>query len=118
MPLLPTGSAPGLYQLVASANTDYVIPIPANAMGVTWFRFEMSTTDTTKVPGRILFNDSVSAISPITNSDAVMGYVDAVPSDISFGWSGYQGDVYSIVKYLHVASATAGAVVRGSWLFS
>ncbi len=113
------GCTPGIYQVLTTANTDYSIAIPKFARGIL-FWFETSTSVTTLVGGRFAVNGSATAIATLTNADNLMGYFPAavVQSDIAFNQQGTATATLSKVTHVHFASAVAGAVVRGTWLYS
>lgn len=111
-------TVPGIYQVCASANTDYVITVPDTALGcILWF--ETSAADSTTVRGRIGIDQASTAVTGITGTDTVLAYHPPMPVEYTFrGYS--QGDATYTNRdnYLHVASSTAGAVVRGMWLYA
>lgn len=101
------GATPGLYQAVATANTDTAIPIPENAKSVLLW-FETSVSDATVVRGRVAFATSNTAIATLTGTDALMGYHPVGAVEYQFP---------KTITHLHVAVFTNNNVVRGAWLF-
>lgn len=110
-------TVPGIYQVCTSANTDYVITVPDTALGcILWF--ETSASDATMLRGRIGIDQSNTAVTGITGTDTVLAYHP--PQAVEYSFLGYSqgGETYTNRdSYLHVASSTAGAVVRGAWLY-
>jgi hypothetical protein len=110
-------TTPGIYQVCTTANTDYAIAIPDTALGcVLWF--ETSATDSTMISGRIGIDQDSTLVTGLTGADTVLGYFPPMPVEYQFlGYSdGTETHTYRDY-YLHVASGTAGAVVRGMWLY-
>lgn len=121
MPTLPLirDTTPGIYQVCTTANTDYAIAVPTGAIGcVLWF--ETSASDSTIIGGRIGVDQANTAVTGITGTDTALGYHPPMPVEYDFEPNAYiEGRSRSgRDSYLHVASSTAGAVVRGSWLFA
>lgn len=121
LPLIITGRALGIYQVCTTANTDYRITVPTGATGcVLWF--ETSASSATMLGGRIGIDQTDTEVTGLTNTGTALGYHPAMPVEYDFETRGTQtvGDTTTNVgrdAYLHVACATALAVVRGMWLF-
>ena len=122
LPLVGQAANPGIYQVCTTANTDYVITVPTGAVGVRLW-FETSAANGTLIRGRVAISTSNSAIAGITDTDGLLGHhpPQMVHYDMKRSQAAYQSTpVYSSnygTAYLHVANATALAVVRGHWLF-
>lgn len=107
---------PGLYQLIADANTDYAIAVPEGAQGcVIWF--EASASDAAMVRGRVGIDQGSEPVTGLDDEDDLLGYHPPVPVQYNLrrwtaGRPGRGGN-----DYLHVASPSAGAVMRGMWLY-
>lgn len=119
MATLPSGTAPGIYQALTTANLPVAIPIPTGAIGVAWLRFETSSSDATPVAGRVVFRPSDTSVGTVNQTSTNMAYVDSrVASTFRFGKDYYGTDSKdTAATHMHVASNTANAVVRGAWLF-
>jgi hypothetical protein len=117
MNLLPLirDTVPGIYQVCTNANTDYTITVPDTALGcILWFEDGAGTL----IGGRIGVDQATTAVTGITGTDTVLGYHPAMPVKYELLGYGQGGETYtSRDNYLHVACATAGAVVRGMWLY-
>jgi len=109
-------TSPGLYQALVNANTDYVVAVPAGATGVIlWFE----DVNAVMVRGRIGIDQANTAVSGLTGTDGVLGYHPPVPVEYTLRTRQDQGrTVNAGDRYLHLASGTAGTIVRGSWLFA
>ena len=108
-------STPGLYQELTTANTDYPVAIVPGAKSlILWF--EASATDATVISGRVAFDKDDDVITGITGTDTVLGYHPPVPIEYSLAIVGTYDIGRRRATHLHLASSTAGAVVRGMWL--
>lgn len=121
MPSLPLirDTTPGLYAVCTAANTGYTIAIPATATGcVLWFESGGSLTG-----GRVGVDQASTAVTGITGTDTTLGYHPPMPVEYTFRpttgsfvdktWTETPRDAF-----IHVASATAGTLVKGMWLYS
>ena len=111
-------TTPGIYQVCTTANTDYTIAIPATARGcIIWF--EGSTSDETVIKGRVGFDESNTLVTGITGTDTALGYHPPMPVEYRIEARRANSTTMEWERdaYLHVASGTAGAVVRGMWLY-
>lgn len=112
-------TTPGIYQVCTSADTDYVITIPATATGCV-FWFETSTSVATMIRGRVGFDQANTAVTSISATSTNLGFHPPMPVEYTLkdeaGSMGPHTNVRDL--YLHVASSTAGAVVRGLWLYA
>jgi hypothetical protein len=110
-------TTPGIYQVCTTANTDYAIAIPDTALGcILWF--ETSATDSTMIRGRVGVDQANTAVTGITDTDTVLGYQP--PQAVEYEFLGYSTGAETHTNrdhFLHVASGTAGAVVRGMFLY-
>lgn len=111
-------TTPGLYAAIPSSNTDVVLPIPDTALGcILWF--ETSASNATMVRGRIGIDQSNTAVTGLTGTDTNLGYHPPMPVEYTFlGYSSGDETYTNRDLYLHLASSTAGAVVRGQWLYA
>lgn len=117
LPLIRTTN-PGIYQVCASANTDYVITVPEGALGcVLWF--ETSASDGTIIGGRIGVDQANTAVTGVTGTDNLLGYHPPMPVEYSFrGTAGPYDTTNRFDRFVHVACKVAGSVVKGSWMFA
>lgn len=122
VPYLDTADDPGIYQVLTTANTDYVLNAPNDATGlVIWF--ETSASNSTLVTGRIGLSEDNTAITGITGSGVKLGYHPAQPVEYNIEKSKRAGAAvrtfttpYTVERYIHLACPTALAVARGYWL--
>ena len=98
---------------IAATITD-----PTGAIGcVLWF--ETSASDSTIIGGRIGVDQANTAVTGITGTDTALGYHPPMPVEYTFASYADSGRAVRYRDdYLHVASKTAGAVVKGSFLFA
>ena len=114
MAVVPIAGNAGLYQELTSADTDYPIAIPTSAVSVMlWFEDDAGA----KVEGRIQITGSSSAIT-VTNTS--MGVWPDSPGvfSVETQYDRTDGVTSRSVTHLHLASSTAGAIVKGTWLAS
>lgn len=121
LPLIrPTN--PGIYQVLSTANTDYILAIPNGAIGlVLWF--ETSATDPTQIIGRIGVDQNNTAVTGITATNNVLGYHPAVPIEYTFrsstgSMSATSWTLTARDSYVHIASAVPLSIAKGMWLFA
>jgi hypothetical protein len=111
---------PGLSVSIPSANTGVAIPIPPGAVAcLLWFR--ASASDPTMIEGRVGFDQSATLVTGITGTDTELGYHPPMPVVHRIPSARFSFDARGVVRdvtHIHVASATAGAVVRGTWFFA
>lgn len=118
VPLISGTRALGLYQVCTDANTDYAIAIPSGATGVILW-FSTSAADNTMIRGRVGVDDANTTVTGLTGTDDNLGYFPPIPVEIRFRTVDHPRSTTSNKDtYLHVASSTALAVVRGTWLFA
>jgi hypothetical protein len=118
-PLPHVDNSPGLYvALSATPNTDAPTAVPAGAKAVILW-FETSAADATVIRGRVGIDDDGDVIASITSTDAKLGYHPPQAVEYNLGRQQVKtGSTWGTAPmYLHLASATASAVVRGMWLF-
>ena len=113
-------TVPGIYQVCTTANTDYAITVPDGAVGcILWF--ETSASDATIIRGRIGLDQADTAVTGITSTSTNLGYHPPMPVEYELGTRRFNRDSRTVTRdhaYIHVASATAGSVVRGMWLYA
>ena len=106
----------GIEQVLASANTDYVLPVPAGATGV-GIAFCASTADDMLVWGRVGINQSGTTRDSVTATN--LGQMFPTFMEIPLRTRQDRGrTIRPEDNHIHLACATAGAVVRGYWLFA
>jgi hypothetical protein len=118
-PLPHVDNSPGLYvALSATPNTDAPTAVPDGAKAVILW-FETSSANSTVIRGRVAVDDDGDVVTGITGTDAKLGYhpPQAVEYDLNRRRVRSAGVWGNAPVYLHLASSTASAVVRGMWLF-
>lgn len=109
---------PGIYQTLTAANTDYILSAPIGAIGlVLWF--QLSSTDTSFTVGRVGIDANAAQVSGLTGTDNVLGYQppQAVEYTLNVGAYSQVAGRHETAAKIHLASATAGAIARGMWVF-
>jgi len=123
MTTVPAGANPGIYTVCTNANTDYAVAVPSGAKGCV-IAFVASASSDTPVWGRVKMTGGSSTVS-VTNTSH--GHQPPMPIDFTLRRADgtfIESDgvktwtVTAKDSHLHIASATAGAVCKGFWLFA
>lgn len=103
---------PGIAQTITDTTSSDAIAVPDTALGcVIWFEDGSGTV----ISGRVGIDQADTSVDPI--SDTNMGWQPAQAVEYTFlSYRDSGRTVRYRDEYLHVGSATAGAVVRGMWL--
>jgi len=108
--------SPGIYQTITDTNSSDAIEVPDGAVGV-WLWFVDG--DGEYVEGQFGTSESDTSITGLDGTTDDLGLHPAMPTYHQLPNRAYRdgGGVSFHPLYIHVASTTSGAVVKGSFFF-
>lgn len=114
LPLIRDTTA-GIYQAITDTTSSDAIAVPDTALGcVLWFEDGTGTV----IGGRVGVDQAATEVTGLTGTDTNLGYQPAQAVEYTFLGYAQGGETYTTRdNYLHVGSETAGAIVRGMWLY-